>query len=168
MDYQPRKLDTNQIEPRPVLEDVTVVIPTVGRPILEECLWWIAAGSAWPGGLIVVDQGRVPEVAGWIETLQSLGIDAQYVPSSQHGKAAALNRAIERVETRFLAVTDDDCFVHRDWLSAMTTHLRENPESIVTGPAEAAGDEAAVPAGISTVQAIARRPRLEYDTSLGQ
>jgi hypothetical protein len=49
MDYQPKSLDIKQIEPRPIMDDITVVIPTLGRPILEESLYWIATGTAWPG-----------------------------------------------------------------------------------------------------------------------
>jgi GT2 family glycosyltransferase len=167
MRFQPKALDASQIEPRPKLADITVVIPTLGRPILEECLWWIVSGSAWPGRLIVVDQGAEGRVAGWIKTLQSMGIGAEYVPSSQRGKAAALNRGIEQVQTRFLVVTDDDCFVNRDWLRSMAGHLREAPDAIITGPAEPEGDEAAVAAVTCQVPGIYRRPRLKYDIYCG-
>jgi cellulose synthase/poly-beta-1,6-N-acetylglucosamine synthase-like glycosyltransferase len=125
---------------RPVLDDITVVIPTLGRPILEESLSWIVEGSAWPIGLVVVDQGASPDVAGWVERLETLGINAEYVPSSQHGRAAGVNRGLERVRTRFVAVTDDDCFVATDWLEKMAAHLRDAPHAIVTGRVEPAGD----------------------------
>lgn len=167
MPYQPKVLDPDKIESRPILDDITVVIPTLGRAILQECLYWIVAGSVWPGGLIVVDQGIDCRVAGWIEILQFAGINAAYVPSSQRGKAAALNRGIERVKTRLVAVTDDDCFVDCDWLKTMTTYLRETPEAIITGPAEPEGDEAAVAAVTSRIPAIQRRPRLTSDTFCG-
>jgi hypothetical protein len=57
MNYEPRRLDVNTLEPRPIMEDISVVIPTLGRPILEESLYWLVHGSAWPGGIIIVDQG---------------------------------------------------------------------------------------------------------------
>lgn len=167
MHYQPRALDTERVEPRPVLEDITVVIPTLGRAILEEALVWIAAGSAWPGSLIVVHQGTDCRVACWIETLKCLGIRAEYLPSTQRGKAAALNRGIERVETRFVVVTDDDCFVDHQWLSAMETHLRETPGVIITGPAIPEGDEMVVAVVTSSVPTTYRRPRLKPDTFCG-
>jgi hypothetical protein len=166
MQYQPRALDTEQAEHRPTLDDITIVIPTLGRPILEECLYWIVAGSAWPGGLIAVDQGANPKVAGWIEALRPLGINAEYVPSSQHGRAAGLNRGIERVGTRFVAVTDDDCFVETDWIERMVERLRENPQAVVTGRVESAGEDVLVLV-TSQVPTVYRHPRLKFDSMSG-
>ena len=46
-----------------VAADVTVVIPTVGRPLLRQCLGSIAAADPRPAEVIVVDQSRGGEVA---------------------------------------------------------------------------------------------------------
>jgi GT2 family glycosyltransferase len=159
-------LDIMNIAPRPVLDDITVVIPTLGRPILAESLYWIAAGSAWPAGLIVVDQGANPKVADWMEMLRSIGINAEYGPSSQRGRAAGINRGLECVQTRFVALTDDDCFVDTDWLKTIVTHLRHHPESIVTGRVEPAGN-GVVMAVTSLTPAVYRRPRLKFDAMSG-
>jgi hypothetical protein len=83
------------------LKDITLIIPTLGRPILEESLYWIVTGSAWPGNLIVVDQGSKEEVAEWIDGLHSIGINAEYVPSSQHGRPAGINCGLERLRTQY-------------------------------------------------------------------
>jgi hypothetical protein len=166
MRHQPKALDTKDTEARPIRDDITILIPTLGRPILEECLHWIVAGSVWPGGLIAVDQGANPKVAGWVEALRPLGINAVYVPSSQHGRAAGLNRGIERVGTRFVAVTDDDCFVESDWVERMVKRLQENPQAVVTGRVEAAGDDVLVVV-TSPVPAVQRRPRLKFDSMSG-
>jgi GT2 family glycosyltransferase len=162
----PRTLASLTTDTRPVLDDITVVIPTLGRPILQESLSWMIEGSVWPAGLVVVDQGTNPEVAGWIEILRSLGINADYVPSSQRGRATGLNRGLGRVRTRFVAVTDDDCFVATDWLEKMTTRLRDAPYAIVTGRVEPAGNGVIVVV-TSPVSAIYRRPRLKFDTMSG-
>jgi GT2 family glycosyltransferase len=122
-------------------EDITVVIPTLGRPLLQECLNWIANGDAWPAAVIVVDQGRKLAVAGWLEQLQSAGLNTCYVPSRQHGRAAGINRGLEQVKTRFVAIIDDDCFVTADWLARMVSRLRQEPGVIVTGRVEQAGDD---------------------------
>jgi GT2 family glycosyltransferase len=162
MPYQSETLNPAAIETRPVLEDITIVIPTLGRPILEACLYWILAGSAWPGGLIVVDQGRNPQVAQWIEAIQSLGIAAEYIPSSERGRAAGVNCGLERAQTRFAAVTDDDCFVESEWLENLTGHLRRHPDAIVTGRVEA-GTEDVIVVVTSQVPAVQRRPYLSFD-----
>jgi GT2 family glycosyltransferase len=148
----PLSLDAT-IEPRPSCADLTLVIPTLGRPILETCLKYIADGSQWPARVIVVDQGRQPAVAEMIERLQSAGLAATYVPSSERGRSAGLNRGLERVTTRFVAITDDDCFVRRDWLATLVDRLGGDAETIWTGRVEAAGDEHA----FSTV--LAGKPR---------
>ena len=143
------------------------MIPTLGRPILEECLYWIIAGSAWPEGLIVVDQGSDPQIADWVAALRSLGIHGEHVLSSQRGRAGGLNRGLERVETRLVAITDDDCFVDTDWLKSMTARLHDAPEAIVTGRVEAVGDEDIAVTVTSRIPAIYCRPRLKYDAMSG-
>jgi GT2 family glycosyltransferase len=166
MHYQPKRLAAASRKHRSVLEDVTIVIPTLGRSILEECLYWMAVGAAWPGSLIVVDQGSSSQVANWITALRSMGINAEYVPSTQRGRAAGINRGLERVQTQFVAVTDDDCFVASDWLEMMVTCLRRNPEAIVTGRVEPAGDEVILVV-TSQTPAVYHRPRLKFDAMSG-
>jgi GT2 family glycosyltransferase len=128
---------------RPVLEDVTVVIPTLGRAILETCLFYLADGTAWPRAIVVVDQGRNTAVSGMLALLERIGVGAVYVPSGQKGRAAGINRGLERVSTRFVAITDDDCFVSTSWLEKMRDHLEKEPGTIVTGRVELAGKEEA-------------------------
>jgi hypothetical protein len=64
---------------RPVLSDMSMVIPTLGRPILEQCLYYILVGDAWPGCLIVVDQGASQKAAGWLEHLRKIGIRTRHI-----------------------------------------------------------------------------------------
>jgi GT2 family glycosyltransferase len=152
---------------RPVLSEITVLIPTLGRPILEESLNRIASGTAWPGKLIVVDQGSSSMVAGWLAELRTLSLSAEHVPSSQRGRAAAVNRGLERVQSRFVAVTDDDCFVHPDWLEKMAVKLRENPDAIISGRVEPEGDEPVLVVVNSLKPAVQRRPRFRSDSMCG-
>lgn len=135
------ELVSNSIISRPVLENISIVIPTLGRPILRECLAWIVKGNAWPCQLIVVDQSRNPQVSQWLEQLQSAGLSTRYIPSEQHGRSAGINRGLEQVPTTFVAITDDDCFVKEDWLQKMTERLLQQPGTIVTGRVDQAGNE---------------------------
>ncbi|MDX1437510.1 MAG: glycosyltransferase, partial [Anaerolineales bacterium] len=165
-DYQPIALDPGRIDPRPIESDVSVVIPTLGRPILEESLYWIASGTAWPQAILVVDQSASSAVAGLMERINELGISGRYIPSSQRGRSAGINRGLEHVETRFVAITDDDCFVEETWLERMAAHLRRHPGGIVTGRVEAAGEDMIVVVN-SPEPAIYRRPRLAFDSMSG-
>jgi GT2 family glycosyltransferase len=166
MSYEPRRLDVNMLEPRPIMKDITVVIPTLGRSILEQSLYWLFAGSAWPGGLIIVDQGNNQQVATWIDALKTLSIDARYVPSSQRGRSAGINRGLERTNTQFVAITDDDCFVDEAWVHNMVTYLRQNPQAIVTGRVEAGSNDVIVVV-TSPTPSVQYRPRLSFDHMSG-
>lgn len=128
-------------ETKPIADEISIVIPTLGRPLLETCLYYIVAGTVWPAGIYVVDQGRKSEVGDWMATVRGLGIDAQHIESDQRGRSAGINRGLERVTTRFVAITDDDCFVDARWLEQLLLRLHEVPDRIVTGRVEPAGDD---------------------------
>jgi len=151
-------VDRSRIAP-----DVTVVIPTVGRPLLRECLRSIADGLVWPAELIVVDQSRSEAVADWVAVLRRDGLAARHLPSAETGIANATNRGLEQARTRFVAVTHDDCRVSPSWLMTLLPRLRECGEAIVTGRVEPAG-EGAVPTVITAPDPVVhRRPRLDGD-----
>jgi GT2 family glycosyltransferase len=156
------------ITPRPALDDVSVVIPTLGRSILESCLSWLAGGDHWPGCLIVVDQGRQPAVAAWLQILEEAGMNTRYVPSAQRGRSAGINRGLDHVVTRFVAITDDDCFVSKTWLTNMVAHLRQEPGAIVTGRVELAGsDEVAFSTVTSCQPRRYERPQVRVHPFIG-
>jgi GT2 family glycosyltransferase len=164
---------TNSVQARavekdpPVQHDISVIIPTVGRSILERCLGSLADGSQLPGQIIVIDQGSEPKIGLWLEELEGLGVETKHMPSSQTGKASAVNRGIECADTEFIAITDDDCLVAPDWLRNMRAHLEKLPNTVVTGRVEAAGDEE-VPVVVTSVSpATYSRPRLKFDTLSG-
>jgi GT2 family glycosyltransferase len=162
-----KKLEDLTPERRPILDDISIVIPTLGRAILENCLHSIAAGSAWPGQIIVAHQGLNPNVVSWIEKLQSFGIRTRHLPSSQHGRASAVNRGLEKLETHFVAVTDDDCFVDVDWLENMSKRLSEHSDAIISGRVEPAGDQDISAIVLRDHKTIHRRPGLKFDPMSG-
>lgn len=155
-----------KFESKHVLEDISIVIPTLGRPILEQSLRWILEGSTWPGCLIVVEQGANPDVANWLKRVQEIGVKVNHILSNQRGRSAGINRGLEQADTRFVAITDDDCFVRGDWLSNMAGRLRLNPGAVVTGRVEAAGEDMVVVV-TSTTPAVYNRPRIKFDSMSG-
>jgi GT2 family glycosyltransferase len=93
---------------------------------------------------------------------------AQHLPSRQRGRSAGINRGLEKVSTRFVAVTDDDCFVTSDWAQGMADHLRRWPEAIITGSVQAAGDDAVEFCAVtSTTPIVYRRPQLKVHPLIG-
>jgi GT2 family glycosyltransferase len=147
---------------RPVLPDLTVVVPSVGRPVLRDCLQSIADGTAWPAELVLVDQSGAPAVAGCVHDLRRLGLVVTHLQRPLRGVAAARNRGIEVVGTRWLAINDDDQVVTADWLVQMHAALLTWPHAVVTGRVDGAGD--GVPSTISTpTPAVHRRPLPDRD-----
>jgi GT2 family glycosyltransferase len=167
MTSERKTIDTLEIEPRPVLDDITILIPTLGRQILESCLQYIKVGSCWPGQILVVDQGSNPKIANYLDKLQNSGIQTLHLSSSQRGRASALNRGLEQLKTRFVAITDDDCFVDKIWLENMSKWLAEKPDSIITGRVDSAGDKEVMAVVTRHHSIVYRRPGLKFDAMSG-
>jgi GT2 family glycosyltransferase len=147
----------------PIAADVSVVVPTVGRPLLEGCLASIADGTTWPAELIVVDQGARPEVVGWIERLADRGLAITHLRSSERGIAAATNRGLEDVRTRFVATTHDDCRVRSDWLATLAERLPSLGDAILTGRVDPEGAGIVLTIVSSPDPATYVRPMIDRD-----
>ena len=91
------------------LDDITVVIPTAGRPILQISLQSIASGTMLPARISAIDQGNNPAVADWLGSVEALGLETFHLRSPERRPASARKRGIEQVKTPFVAVIDDDC-----------------------------------------------------------
>jgi GT2 family glycosyltransferase len=152
--------------PKPVLEDITIIIPTLGRSIIETCFINIISGSHWPKALIIVHQGDAPEIKAWTMQMGETGIEAVYVHSDERGKPRAINMAFALTPTRFACLIDDDCFVHPEWLLNMHNCLQANPDWIITGRVEPAGNETV--AVVQLMDAVVySRPRIMSDLFVG-
>jgi GT2 family glycosyltransferase len=142
--------------------DLSVVIPTLGRQTLGVVVDSIGAGSAWPSCVIVVDQSDGEDVSRSVTSLERRGISVDVVKAPPRGVAAARNRGIERVMTRWFAINDDDQQVAADWLERMHRRLLAHPGAVITGMVAPGGPS--VPS--STTDATPRvhtRPLLRRD-----
>ena len=146
-----------------VAADVTVVIPTVGRALLEACLDSIAAGTVWPAEVVVVDQSQTDLVDPWIVRLRTAGLSTTHVRTYESGIAAATNRGFERVQTPFVATTHDDCRVRADWLETIAARVREVGDAIVTGRVEPEGDGVVLTIVTSAEPMTYTRPMIDRD-----
>jgi GT2 family glycosyltransferase len=147
--------------------DISVVIPTLGRPLLRGCLEALATADVSPAEVVVVDQGRVAVLQHMAAEFRDSGLEVRYVPSTRTGRSAGLNDGIRQVRTDFLAITDDDCIPARDWVATAASLLRREPGTILTGRVEA-GDEG-VQLSVSTEREVMvqRHPRLSFDRLSG-
>jgi GT2 family glycosyltransferase len=161
--FPPPGLADIEPTPKPVLHDISIVIPTLGRTLLEHTLASILGGNAWPARIVVVHQGNEPRVQEFLDVVERAGIETRHLTFPPLGKSAAVNRGIEQIDTHLVAVTDDDCVVAPDWLTQMRDGLRAHPGAIVSGPVEPIGDEPAIPHVWSRMVAVQTRPSLVYD-----
>ncbi len=129
-------LNTTEIEIKPIIRDVSILIPTLGRDTLEKCLLSLACADSWPECIIVIDQGDNSAVGIWRDTLRNAGMKIVYLKLSIKGIARAMNLGIDHVLTTFINVTHDDCVVATDWLTNMNEQLEKNPDTIISGRVE--------------------------------
>ncbi len=161
-----RNMPEMELESRRVLDDITVIIPTVGRAILQKCLQAIAEGTVLPACIIVIDQSDNLLVADWLNNLRKLGLDVRHLVSRERGPASARNLGLENVQTPFVAAIDDDCIAEKKWLEKMEMRLHQTPDVIVTGRVEPAGDGIAPTVVTSDVLKIHHRPSVRIPSPL--
>jgi GT2 family glycosyltransferase len=166
MDWAGR-LAAAQATPRPLAEDITLVIPTLGRPILAECLGAVLAGTTWPGAVIVVDQGPSAAIAGWLDDLRRLGIDARHEHCAGLGRALGLNAGLGLARTPFVVVTDDDCTPDAHWIEGYARRLRADPGMVFTGRVAAGGEGRVLHTVTDLRPAVTRRPGWSFDRLSG-
>lgn len=80
--------------------------------------------------LIVVENGSTD---GSVSILSSFGDRLRMISESRRGPAAARNRAILETSAEWIAFTDADCVVEREWLAELVQPLSEEGVGIVGG-----------------------------------
>jgi GT2 family glycosyltransferase len=150
-----------------ILEDLSVVIPTLGRPMLRGCLRALADAPDRPARVVVVDQGRVEALASMAAEFRGCGLDTLYLPSTRTGRSAGVNDGIAEVRTAFFAVTDDDCVPAPDWATTAAAILRMDSRMILTGRVEAPDGEEQLAVTTGREPDLQHRPRLKFDRLSG-
>jgi GT2 family glycosyltransferase len=149
--------------PRPVADDVTVIVPTMGGPVLQGCLESIVSGTVWPARLVVIDQGGGNATADWAAAVTKQGMGVLLVPANPAGISAATNRGLQHVRTRYAAITHDDCRVRFDWLERLAARLSEIGDAILTGRVEPEGEGIVLTVKTADRPAIYTSPLLDGD-----
>ena len=135
-----KSLPGSEIAGQRVLRDWSVIIPTLGRPLLQRCLHAIAAGTVLPAFVIVVDQGQDSDTVGkWLAELNGLGLQTVHLISTDKNPGLARNLGMAHVQTERVAAIDDDCLPDPHWLEAMAQQLDKHPDFILTGRVAPAG-----------------------------
>jgi GT2 family glycosyltransferase len=141
-----------------VIADLTVVIPTIGRPVLAQCLEALAGGSALPARVVVVDQSGSESTRRLVDEARRRGLPTVYVSSNGRGPGAGRNEGVRHCTTPFIAAVDDDCCVATDWAERMRARLGVRPDAVITGTVEASDDHAAPSVRLSDREEVHDRP----------
>lgn len=116
---------------------MTVVMATKNRDwLLREVLESYCRLQIPEGGwkLIVADNGSTDNTEGVIDSFKDR-IPVQRVFESTPGKNAALNRTLPLIEGDLAVFTDDDAFVHEDWLIELRKGADTHPDISIFGGA---------------------------------
>jgi len=139
---------------------VSLVIPTIGRTeLLRDCLRSVAAGSALPAEVLLVDQSGADAVAAVVADLPSL--DIRRLASSVRNIAVACNVGVGAAREAIVAITNDDCTVATDWLEVGVRTVAARDDVLATGRVLPDGDAELVPSCKTSDEAREYRGELE-------
>jgi GT2 family glycosyltransferase len=131
-------------------EDVTVVLPTIGRPALvRQCLESLVACEPRATEILVIDSSVGTEVAEIVAEFSSFG--ARLVRCELLGLGGAFNLGLREAQCEVVLLTNDDCVVERDWVGVGARTARTYG-GLVTGRVRPAGDPDIVPSTIDETE----------------
>ncbi len=114
---------------------LSVVVATMDRPsFLNRTIGSLEQGGVVPDELLIADDSRGPETRQLVEEWASRWPAVGYVPTGKRGTSAARNLGVRASTGDVIAITDDDCVVHRDCLGQIIDTFESDPEAFcVTG-----------------------------------
>ena len=125
---------------------VTVVVPTVGRPMVAACVASLLACSPRAERIIVADQsgGKAGEILA-----EHLGHGVEIVPCDGAGTARCTNAGLRAAADGHVFVTHDDCRVAENWIGEGLHLIRAYPDAVITGRVFPDGDAELVPSTVT-------------------
>jgi glycosyltransferase involved in cell wall biosynthesis len=122
---------------------VSVVVPTLGRPSLRDCVESLVACRPRAAEILLVTQGNHEQVEHLAHEFAALGVRALLCPG--RGVARGRNLGLSAARHDVVLITDDDCTVATDWIATASSLAAEHPGAIVTGRVLPVGDPDLVP-----------------------
>jgi GT2 family glycosyltransferase len=119
---------------------VTVVVPTIGRPVLLAALLdSLAAGDPQPDEVLLVDQSGGPAIATLAAAYTGLAV--RCIETAPPNIARAMNAGLAAARNRLCLITNDDITVAPHWVGRAYEHLLAAPAALVTGRVLAGGTD---------------------------
>ena len=122
---------------------VTVLVPTLGRPTLAECVDSLLACRPGPDEILLVVQGDERVATEVARRYEPGGVRVLHDGGS--GVASSSNRGLEAAKHGTILVTHDDCTVDPDWVAVGARLSAADPDAIITGRVLPDGDPERVP-----------------------
>jgi glycosyltransferase involved in cell wall biosynthesis len=111
----------------------SVVVPTYNRlPLLRKTLESLFCQDMGEREIIVVDDGSSDGTEQYCREL-SAEKKIRYILQQNRGPAIARNTGIRASSGEYIAFTDDDCIVPKDWLSRYAAKFRETGAAVIGG-----------------------------------
>jgi GT2 family glycosyltransferase len=126
------------------LPATSLIICTRNRPrLLSDTVDSVLAGHEVPTEIVIIDQSAQPHPAlAALKPDQACAI--QYVWSHSIGLSCARNEGLRAAHHEWIAIIDDDMYVHADWFGALMRALIEaSPCAVVTGQVQPSESEVA-------------------------
>ncbi len=116
-------------------DDVTVVIPTLGRsPVLPDLVRSLLTGPTRPAAIVVADNDPAGGLVAPRLEREFAAEPVRVVPARRRGAAHARNVGAAAAETRVVAFLDDDVAVDPGWLGGLLRGFgRDDRVQCVTG-----------------------------------
>lgn len=150
-----------------VRQDLTLLIPTLGRPILERALSAIEDGTEWPAEVLVVDQSSDAAARPLAQAFSARGLQVRWLPCAGRGRSLGINTGLAAVVTDWVLITDDDCLADRYWVGAMRKRLLDMPGGLVTGRVDAMDGDIQLSVATGDAEVVQRRPSVRFDRLSG-
>lgn len=116
--------------------DFTVIIPTHNREkLLLECINSLT-NQNYPNKkyeIIIVNDGSTDNTDTKVKELKKKHPNIRYFRIKHSGCSAARNLGLRNVKGKFIAFTDDDCVVERDWLKKIEENFKRSGADAVGG-----------------------------------
>ena len=155
--------------------DVTVVVPTFGRPGgVERTLRSMATASerSSPAEVVVVDDGSPPEEAAVLRSIAREGGASLATRHRNGGPGLARNTGLDRVGSPLVAFVDAEVVPEPGWLDRLLVHFDDPAVGAVAPRVLPAGDRSSVRGGYEALRSpldlgprparVAPRTRVAY------
>lgn len=112
------------------VEPVTVLVLTLGRELLADCLASLQACDPRPAEILLIDQSERDAAAA---IAARVGVGARVITMPREGIGAGMNLGLREATYDAVIRTDDDCHVRSDWVGIGARLMREHPDELHTG-----------------------------------